>query len=337
MTTSIRCTSDKAKGGGFSQKHNRRDKKTIERERERELRLGIEPHIKDNENYVIIQDIDIKEAYEALFEDAIEDYNKKVESHGHKERRIESAEAYYNKIKNDPDKRTSYEIIVQVGSKEDTADEETLMNIYNDYLQGWLKEYPNLKIIGAYYHGDETTPHLHIDYIPIAEKNQRGMACQVSQKGAFREMGIEGTGRQDTAQMVWQRMEYDRLNEICEGYGLEIKNPQSHKAHTDQRVYHNQNMIEEQNKRLAEANTRLTELKWLTKGQREIYEDLQKESDEKRADIEELKEQKEGIVSDIVQVLNEYEVDTALSRIEKRVAQVEQIKAKDDSYGMDLF
>lgn len=337
MTTSIRCTSDKAKGGGFSQKHNRRDEKTITREREREIRLGIEPHIREDGEHISIVDEDIKECYEFLFSKAIEDYNKKVESHGHKERRIESAEAYYNKIKNDPDKRTSYEMIVQVGSKEDTADEETLMHIYNDYLKGWQKEYPNLKIFGAYYHGDETTPHLHIDYIPIAEKNQRGLSVQVSQKGAFRELGIEGTGRQDTAQMVFQRKEYERLNAICEGYGLEIKNPNTHKQHTDQRVYHNQNMIEEQNKRLRESQQRLREVRMLTEGQREIYKDLQKDVEEKRADIEELKEQKNGIVSEIVHVLEDYDIETSISKIEKRVAQVEQIKAKDDSYGMDLF
>ena len=337
MTTSIRCTSDKTTGGGFSQKHNRRDKKTIEREREREIRLGIEPHIREDGEHITIVDYDIKEAYELLFSDAIEDYNKKVEGHGHKERRIESAEAYYNKIKNDPDKRTSYEIIIQVGSKEETADDETLMHIYNDYLKGWQEEYPNLKIFGAYYHGDETTPHLHIDYIPIAEKNQRGLSVQVSQKGAFREMGIEGTGRQDTAQMVFQRKEYERLNAICAEYGLEIKNPNTHKKHTDQQVYHNQNVIEEQNKRLKESQERLRELKYLTAGQQEIYEDLQKDIEEKKTDIEDLKQQKEGIYGEIVNVLNEYEIETSISKIEKRVSQVEQIKAKDDSYERDLF
>lgn len=58
-----------------------------------------------------------------------------------------------------------------------------------------------MKVIGAYYHDDEMredgngdlikgAPHLHLDYIPVAYKCERGQKVQNSMNGALIEQGI---------------------------------------------------------------------------------------------------------------------------------------------------
>ena len=80
-------------------------------------------------------------------------------------------------------------------------DEETQKAIYKAYVEEFIKQNPNMKVIGAYYHADEMheddngnlvkgAPHIHLDYIPVAYKCNRGQKVQNTMNGALKEQGI---------------------------------------------------------------------------------------------------------------------------------------------------
>ena len=44
-------------------------------------------------------------------------------------------------------------------------------------------------------HMDEATPHLHVDFVPVATAQSRGLSTRVSMKQALKQQGFEGMGR----------------------------------------------------------------------------------------------------------------------------------------------
>ena len=75
--------------------------------------------------------------------------------------------------------------MITIGNCEVMPDEEVQKAIYKAYVDEFIKQNPNMKVIGAYYHADEMrddgngalikgAPHLHLDYIPVAYKCKRG-------------------------------------------------------------------------------------------------------------------------------------------------------------------
>lgn len=62
----------------------------------------------------------------------------------------------------------------------------TLQKFYEEFENN----YPRLKVIGAVIHLDEATPHLHLDIIPYAEGEKKGLKHKVSFEKAIEQMGF---------------------------------------------------------------------------------------------------------------------------------------------------
>ena len=169
------------------------------------------------ENNVTLIDIDIKEAYKQLFSEAVDDYNK---TQKRSDRKIKN---YYSKIHNDKKKNTHYEYIFQLGNVKNRIDDDTFIAVCSDYVASFQARNPNLYLIGAYIHLDEeASPHLHLDYIPLAHYN-RGMRLQTSSNKAFEELtGYKSQSHRDTAQIKWQESEREYIKEFCKQYDIEI-------------------------------------------------------------------------------------------------------------------
>ena len=169
------------------------------------------------ENNVTLIDIDIKEAYKQLFSEAVDDYNK---TQKRSDRKIKN---YYSKIHNDKKKNTHYEYIFQLGNVKNRIDDDTFIAVCSDYVASFQARNPNLYPIGAYIHLDEeASPHLHLDYIPLAHYN-RGMRLQTSSNKAFEELtGYKSQSHRDTAQIKWQESEREYIKEFCKQYDIEI-------------------------------------------------------------------------------------------------------------------
>lgn len=99
-------------------------------------------------------------------------------------------------------------------------------------------KYPNLVVVGAYFHADEKgAPHIHIDYVPVAHGYKKGLAVQNGLVKAFGEMGFILKGK-DTAQIQWQRDLKSRVTELAKERGFKVVEPTvKRKKHVETALY----------------------------------------------------------------------------------------------------
>lgn len=66
---------------------------------------------------------------------------------------------------------------------------------------------PHLYVFNMVLHMDEATPHLHVDYIPVATEQTRGLSTRVSMKQALKQQGFTGVGQKQTEWKAWMDRE----------------------------------------------------------------------------------------------------------------------------------
>lgn len=174
------------------------------------------------ENITMV-DRDIKQAYVEIFGEALKQYNSKQKR---ADRKIESYYDHIQKSKNG--EKLFYEDVVQWGKIEDFQNSETREKAKNalvKYVDSFEERNPNLKLIGAYIHMDEASPHLHLDYIPVAHGYSRGMTIRNSLDRAMKEMGFvpENESRKNNATKLWKERERAVFGNICCSFGLEVE------------------------------------------------------------------------------------------------------------------
>ena len=145
-------------------------------------------------NRIYIQE-SLEQAYEKCFGQALRDYNV---AQMRKDRRKEN---YLKEIENSGNKeKTFYENIVQIGKKDDTPvvgadgklteEAKAAIEILEQYAKTFQERNPNLYLFNCVMHLDEATPHLHIDYIPVANGYKTGMKTRNSLTKALQQMGF---------------------------------------------------------------------------------------------------------------------------------------------------
>ena len=171
----------------------------------------------------------IEQAYHELFDEAQAEYNAKQKR---KDRRIEN---YYEKICNGDQEKPFYEVIFQVGNKDDmgaaSANGALAKEILDKFYHSFLERNPQLHVYSAHLHMDEATPHLHIDFIPFTTGSKRGLSTRVSLKQALADQGITGEGRSLTERDLWVQKEKESLAEIMLEHGIEWEQKGEHKEH----------------------------------------------------------------------------------------------------------
>lgn len=196
------------KGRG-SMAHNNRDFTTPNVDKDR---------VKDNITYKAEP---IEQAYEKCFGAEVARYNS---TQKRADRRIDNYMDYIRNSKNG--EKLFYETVVQVGNKFDcavgTENGELAKRALNDYMQDFQRRNPNLYVFNAVLHMDEATPHLHIDYIPLAHGYQRGLQVRNSLDKALKEQGIDGkANKKENSTHNWQEAEKTALEGFMRAYGLE--------------------------------------------------------------------------------------------------------------------
>lgn len=203
--------------GRGSQLHNRRDYEKIGKPIPDNIDVSRTP-----ENITLV-DKDIRQAYGEIFGKALAEYNDKQKR---ADRKIEDYYEHIKKSKNG--EKLFYEDVVQWGKAEDfKAPEmrEKAKEALKEYAEGFQERNPNLKLIGAYIHMDEASPHLHLDYIPVATGYSRGLAIRNSLDKAIKQQGIipEEENRKNNATKLWKDNERAVFGEICRSFGLEVE------------------------------------------------------------------------------------------------------------------
>lgn len=118
---------------------------------------------------------------------------------------------------------------------------------------------------------DEATPHLHLDYIPVATGYKTGLKKRNSLTKALQNMGFaKGRGKKDNETIDWQKREREYLTGLCLERGIEIEVlgedrpsytlPEYREAIHEAEELKNQNQIlSQENKELSESNAELKE------------------------------------------------------------------------------
>lgn len=203
--------------GKGSQMHNRREYEKYGKPTPDNIDVS-----KSHENITLV-DRDIKEAYREIFGEALDKYNAKQKR---TDRKIEDYCDHIKKSKNG--EKLFYEDVVQWGSKDDFQNPQTRERAKEalvKYVEGFEERNPNLKLIGAYIHMDEASPHLHLDYVPVANGYSRGLETRNSLDKAMKQMGFqpENESRKNNATKLWKESERAVFGEICRGLGLEVE------------------------------------------------------------------------------------------------------------------
>ncbi len=231
-----------------------------------------------NESYFVE---DIKEVYHHLFDEALAEYNAKQKR---KDRQIKN---YYEKIKRSKQEKLFYEVIVQIGNRDDTyvgSDEgEIAKDIMRDYLYEFVKNNPNLYVFGAYIHMDEETQHMHIDFVPWVSGSKRGLGTKNSLKGALAARGFKGEGKGYTEWQQWAEAEKEVLADVMLKYGVEWEKKYTHEPHLSVLEYkkrEREKEIEICEGRLEILEEKLVEKESEIESARLLYEDEQQDAEE---------------------------------------------------------
>ena len=179
-------------------------------------------------NRIYIQE-SLEQAYEKCFGQALRDYNV---AQKRKDRRKEN---YLKEIENSGNKeKTFYENIVQIGKKDDTPvvgadgklteEAKAAIEILEQYAKTFQERNPNLYLFNCVMHLDEATPHLHIDYIPVANGYKTGMKTRNSLTKALQQMGFaKAVSKKENETVAWQQRERTYLTELCQEKGIDVE------------------------------------------------------------------------------------------------------------------
>lgn len=172
----------------------------------------------------------VEEAYKEYFGNAIDEYNRTQK----RKDRLKSVDKYLFELRENEHKKGAekpfYEIVVQIGDKNtcnilnNKEQAENAKNVLIEYVKGWQDRNPNLRVFNATIHMDETTPHLHLDYIPVATGYKQGLKVRNSLSKALECQGLgKGVGRNDNASIRWQKQEREVIKDLAINHGFEIE------------------------------------------------------------------------------------------------------------------
>lgn len=185
-------------------------------EKEKEQNSHIDYSRSDENKYLVQKDL--KKLYREEFGEVLENYNAKQKRN---DRKIDD---YYKHIQSSKKTSLQQEMIIQVGDKDDFSskqDFEKANEILEEWLLGFEKRNPNLKIYNAVIHNDEASPHMHLNFVPVASGYKRGLEKQVSFDRAITQQDpkLDKTRPFDD----WREKEVKILEEMLKERGIERK------------------------------------------------------------------------------------------------------------------
>lgn len=171
----------------------------------------------------------IQGGYHELFDEALQRYNAR------QKRPDRVIKNYYEKICTGKQEKPFHEIILQIGNREDmnaqSENGQFAAKVLDEYMRGFQKRNPQLRVFSAHLHMDEATPHLHIDFVPFITGSKWGLDTRVSLKKALEDQGVAGGSRSDTEWNQWVTSEKNVLASVMERYGIQWEKKGTHEKH----------------------------------------------------------------------------------------------------------
>lgn len=187
------------------------------------------------------KDFTLEQVYDKLFQKSYEEWLAKERK---KSRAKDDPPTYYEKIQKDKKKHLSYEIIWQIGDMDDTGyDTDHLSAIWAEdvllrFAEHLMYEVPNVAFVSKErlkdpewkppfdagvvitnfaFNGDESTPHLHMTFVPYSNNCSRGQKTQNALAQTFTRMGYKTTmeqARDASDELVWQDTSEGRKHQM---------------------------------------------------------------------------------------------------------------------------
>ena len=177
------------------------------RHNNREFRpKNADPQRKDK-NIVLVRE-ELQKVYHELFDESVIKYN---DTQKRNDRKIKN---YFDKIYRSKKEKPFYEFIIQIGNQNEQPSEkkcEAILKEFNDML---IKDYPSLRVFNSVIHMDESTPHLHIDFVPVGDGYKKGMEKRVSFKRVLKNLGLSDFRE-------FQNALFFKLEEISKKHNIE--------------------------------------------------------------------------------------------------------------------
>lgn len=202
------------------------------------LRKFTQKHIDKNRTHLnkILINKKLDDAYKEIFSESIERYNQKQKRYDRKK----SVESYLQEIENNKHKKGAekpfYELIIQIGDKElftkNAELRENASKALEEYFYNFLQRNKQLVVFNATLHLDEASPHLHIDYIPVATGYKQGLDKRNSLSKALTQQGLgKNISQYDNSSINWQNKEREFLKETALKYGFIIETQEVKREH----------------------------------------------------------------------------------------------------------
>lgn len=174
---------------------------------------------------------DLKQVYHELFDEALAAYNAK------KKKTRDKISDYYEHIRQSKQEKLFHEAIFQIGNREDcgcgSPEGERAAAALKEFAESFQERNPHLRVFNMVLHMDEATPHLHVDFVPVATEQSRGLSTRVSMKQALKQQGFESLGRKQTEWKAWMEREKVSLGAIAQEHDFEIINLGGGRPHMD--------------------------------------------------------------------------------------------------------
>ena len=174
---------------------------------------------------------DLKLVYHQVFDEALAAYNAK------KKKTRDKIPDYYEHIRQGKQEKLFHEVIFQIGNKDDcgcgSLDGDRAAAVLAEFAESFQERNPHLRVFNAVLHMDEATPHIHIDFVPVATEQTRGLQTRVSMKQALKQQGFTSLGRNMTEWRAWMDREKQTLAELAQAHEFEIVNLGGGRKHMD--------------------------------------------------------------------------------------------------------
>lgn len=274
-------------------------------------------HSRTPDNITLVRE-NIQDAYHNLFNESVIKYN---ENQKRNDRKIKN---YFDKIYRSKKEKTFYEFIVQVGNQNDQPNQKKCEAILEDFHKMMQKDYPNMAIFNSVIHVDESTPHLHLDFIPVGEGYKKGLEKRVSMQKALQNLGFSNYAdfRNELMQkfeIIAKRHKIERKRDVAVG--------ERHLTIQDYRALNRmaEQKIEDLDKtRVPRSSSRV--LKKLNVVPVEMYEEVSRDNMYRKAQNKALTSENEALRGQISKLKTKNNIDIYEATIENQKEQIERLE-----------
>lgn len=251
------------------------------------------------QNIIFCND-DLKQVYHELFDEAVKEYNAS------KKKTRDKIPDYYEHIRQGKQEKLFHETIFQIGNLEScgcgTPEAERATAALKEFASSFQERNPYLRVFNMVLHLDEATPHLHVDFVPVAVNQKRGVSTRVSMKQALKQEGFVGVSKKQSEWAAWMEREKEALKEIAQQHDFEIISLGGGRPHMDLPDYYvAARRLEEIQALVAEAEQELSQRQ----------DEVEKMREEAARILQEAREDAQGYKNMLQPVRAEYEAKKA--------------------------